>query len=233
MYRKNSVFRVQDANVKDLQEELRFDHRLKEQYNTIDDDKAKKAQNFQKKWLSKPKNIALLFYYFVIPFIQTPDWCTKRYAEKCKNNGNTKYRLEVTYDCSSVANGIRYSGFPNFSPLITAILDITCLLILTIFRIYKKKWRHLSKNNLYRTYALIVITILCIIDEAYAIVNDSYPFIDDFMRPVVVLIFLTSIRTNMKQVLYSARDAIPIILLILLYIAFFSFLGFYMFRGTL
>lgn len=76
-----------DKDVKQLQEEINFDHRLKEQYMMKADTKAVEAQKFQKKWLSKIKNVALVFYYLIIPFVQTPNWCTSRFAASCKANG--------------------------------------------------------------------------------------------------------------------------------------------------
>lgn len=102
-----------------------------------------------------------------------------------------------------------------------------------MFRSYKQKWRRLSKKNLCRTYALIVISVLCSIDIIYSIVYEQAPYISDFMRPVVVLIFLSSTRSNFKQLLFNVRDSIAILLAILIYIGFFAILGYYLFRSNL
>ena len=34
---------------------------------------------FQKRWLSKMKNFVLIVFYFVVPFLQSPDWCVAYY----------------------------------------------------------------------------------------------------------------------------------------------------------
>lgn len=82
------------------------------------------------------------------------------------------YKYILSYDCASVADGLLFSGFPNVTPLIAGVLDIFCLVTLTVFRCYKQKWRRLSKKNLCRTYALTVITVICSIDIIYSIVYD-------------------------------------------------------------
>jgi hypothetical protein len=105
MNRKASKIIKIEKDVKQLQDEIIFDHRLKEQYMMKENTQAVEAQKFQKKWLSKIKNVALLFYYLIIPFAQTPDWCTNRFASFCKANGEN-YRFKLSYDCKTVANGL-------------------------------------------------------------------------------------------------------------------------------
>ena len=53
------------------------------------------------------------------------------------------------------------------------------------------------------------------------------------MRPVVVLIFLSTIRSNFKQLLLNVRDSIAILIAILIYILYFTIIGYYLFRSTL
>ena len=53
------------------------------------------------------------------------------------------------------------------------------------------------------------------------------------MRPVVVLIFLSTIRSNFKQLLLNVRDSIAILIAILIYIFYFTIIGYYLFRSTL
>lgn len=222
-----------DQNLAAMEDEIRFDRRLKEQYMTKDNLEAKEAQMFQKNWLSKFKNIALLFYYIVIPFVQTPDWCTNRYATYCHENGIKNYKLKVTYDCAVIANGIQFSGFPDLTPLITGVLDIFCLLTLSIFRCYKIKWRRMSRTNMLRTQALAIISFVCICDIIYSIAADDYPYLANFLRPVAVLIFSSSIRGTMKQVMFNARDSIAVIMTIFIYIGFATIIAYYLFRGTI
>jgi len=94
-----------EQNLAELEDEIGFDRRLKEQYMMKEDKDAHEAKNFQKNWLSKFKNVALFFYYIVIPFIQTPDWCTNGYSDYAKMHGIKDYKLRLLYDCALVAEG--------------------------------------------------------------------------------------------------------------------------------
>jgi hypothetical protein len=40
---------------------------------------AVQAKKFQKKWLSKLKDVSIFLYFFVTPVWQTPDWCAERF----------------------------------------------------------------------------------------------------------------------------------------------------------
>lgn len=224
---------ILEEKLADLEAEIRFDHRLKENYMMKENDEAKEAAVFQKKYLSKIKNIAIFVYYIVIPFMQTPDWCTNAWAAYNHENGIKGYRFAVTYDCASVANGIQFSGFPNLSPLVTGTIDIACLVALCAFRCYKERWRRMSKKNIWRTWALCFISALSTADNIYSICKDNYPFFSDFMKPVVVMIFASSIRGTFMQVASNARDSITVILTIFIFIGFYTITGFYLYRGTL
>lgn len=222
-----------ETNLPEIGDEILFDHQLKEKYMTKDDVEAREAQMFQKNWLSKFKNIALLLYFIFIPFLQTPDWCINRYATYCHENGIKNYKLKVEYDCAVVANGIKFSGTPYCTPLFTGVLDIFCLLTLSIFRCYKIKWRRMSQVNMHRTQALAIISLICICDIIYSIAEDEYPYLSNFLRPVVVLIFSSSIRRTMKQVMFSAYNSIVVIMLIFIYIGIATIIAYYLFRGTI
>lgn len=91
----------------------------------------------------------------------------------------------------------------------------------------------MSKKNLYRNYAMIAITIMCIIDYIVSIIRDRLPYFADFLRPLVILVLLTRIRGNIGQVINNVRDSIAILFAIIFYITFFSIIGFFLFQGTL
>ena len=51
-----------------MQENLLFDHRLREKASVMEGVDALKRYQFQKRWLSKVKIVAVIIYYFVVPF---------------------------------------------------------------------------------------------------------------------------------------------------------------------
>ena len=60
----------------------------------------------------------------------------------------------------------------------------------------------MNKKNYTRNILLIFITFGVIIDNALAIFYSgySYSYFSDFCRPIVVLIMLTSVRSNLEMV---------------------------------
>lgn len=58
-----------------MQAELMFDHKLAEKMKINDNEEARQRFLWQKKWLSKVKMLAIIMYYFIVPFLQTPRWC--------------------------------------------------------------------------------------------------------------------------------------------------------------
>jgi two pore calcium channel protein len=119
------------------------------------------------------------------------------------------------------------------TPLWTGTGDIACLLVLSIFRCYKLKWTRMSRKSYYRTIILAVISLVCIANTIQSILQDDYPYISNFLRPIVVIVFSSSIRATMKQVLFNAKDAFAILATIFLFIGFFTISGYYLFRGTI
>jgi len=70
-------------------------------------------------------------------------------------------------------------------------MDFFCLFFLAYFRCYKVTWRRMSRKAKIRNYMLLVVFIICTADLIYSITNDSYPYLTNLLRPVVVLIFLS------------------------------------------
>lgn len=133
--------------------------------------------------------------------MQAPDWCAKRWPAYSRSIGNQHYMWAFFYHCENVSENVQYSGFPTLSPLVAGLTNIICLVILMVSRVYKFKWVKNSKNARRRTYAIAVILILCIMDEVYAISAGKYPHLANFAKPVIILIFLRSVRHTFIQIL--------------------------------
>jgi len=86
------------------------------------------------------KNFALIVFYFVIPFLQSPDWCVAYYKEN-KQKGEYYW----IYDCKVVDNGhILYSNLPKFNPVLSACIDFICIGSLAFYMWFKTTWRQFS-----------------------------------------------------------------------------------------
>lgn len=84
-----------------------------------------------------------------------------------------------------------------------------------------------------RNYGIVGISIISTISTIYSIAKDTYPFIAGFLRPVIVIIFSSSIRSTMAQAFSNAKDSAAIIILILLFIGYYTIIAYYLYRGTL
>jgi hypothetical protein len=127
--------KLDNANVGQLQENLVFDHKLREKAQIRHTTAAMTRFQFQKKWLSKMKNLALTIYFLIVPFLQTPGWCIAYF--KAQDS-----QIHWVYNCRAVDDGhILYSNLPKFNPILLACIDFTCIGSLVFYMWYKTTWR--------------------------------------------------------------------------------------------
>lgn len=169
----------------------------------------------------------IFLYYFVIPFLQTPDWCIKYYRDLDADTW--------VYNCHAVDNGtILYSDLPKLSPWITCSLDIICLGFLVFFMWFKTTWRMITKHGRMRLFLLTTIYVVCIGDLIFALLRHGFPFVTNFSRPVVVLIYLSSQRNQMKNIfVYVLKDISIVLMTIFIYIFVFAMMFFFLYEYSL
>ena len=141
---------------------------------------------------------------------------------------------KLFYSCKENTNNeIPYSNFPKLAPYAAGTIDILCLGFLAFTAYYKTTWRNSSKNDKIRIPLLAFLFVTCLVDVIYSMVVIGFPFYTSFMKPVVVLMFLSTIRANLKTVLYDLKDSSIVLLIIFSFIFFFAFSGFFLFQGSL
>ena len=124
-----------------------------------------------------------------------------------------------------------YSKLPKLRPFVVAIIDFTCLSYLTFYRFFKLKWRRMNKQDKARNYALVVILAISTIDHCIALDTHYNSQLGLLIRPFVVYIFFSSVRSNMWKIVQSFVDTGIIITTIFMFIGFFSLMGFFLFRN--
>ena len=223
--RSNQVIEHAQHEQKDaasLTKEIRFDNKLKEKIQMKTDERAQELYKVQKKWLSKIKIVAVIIYFLIIPFMETPKWC---------RDDMNRDDLTPIYHCSEIADGnIPYSQIYKLNPIITGGLDFLCLSFFIFFRLFKSKWRAQSKKATCRTYTLIALAVISFVDTIISIIFVEDSLISNLVRPIVVIIFFSQIRSNIYT---AARDlylSLYVLVLIFIYVFFFSILGYYLFR---
>ena len=127
---------------------------------------------------------------------------------------------------------VPYSEIIKLHPWITAIVDIVCLMYLTFFRCFKSKWRKVSRQGMARTIAMLIIMVLSLVDHILGLIYGFNAIVSLIIRPFVVYIFFSAIRSNMWMILHSLKDTMVILITILVYILIFAVLSYYLFRNT-
>ena len=207
-----------------MQENLLFDHKLQEKASVKDGGDAFKRYKFQKKWLSKVKLGALIIYYFVVPFFQTPQWCLNYFQDD---------GLKLILNCHEVDGGsIKYSNLPQLAPWLTNVTDFLCLFSITFYFWFKITWREISQRSKVRLGILTAIFAFSTIDLATSTIREKYPYFSNFMRPIVIMIMMSQVRATTKSVILNVKDSLTVITMIFLYITFFSVVGVFLFKDT-
>jgi len=75
--------------------------------------------------------------------------------------------------------------------------------------------------------------VLCIIDMIVCTIFRISPFVTNFSRPIVILIFMASSRQHLWSVIKLIQDSAILLMSIFIYVAFFSFIGFFLFKNTM
>lgn len=81
---------------------------------------------------------------------------------------------------------------------------------------------------------MISIFVFCTIDVLVASARHQFPFLTNALRPIVVLIFLSSQRNQMKNIfVYVLRDISVVLFSTFLYISFCAIIFYYLFKFQL
>ena len=76
-----------------------------------------------------------------------------------------------------------------------------------------------------------MILVACIVDHIFGLIYLYNAFFNLLIRPVVVFIFFSAIRSNLFMIAHSCKDTAIILVTILCYVMLFAVLGYYIFRN--
>ena len=125
-----------------------------------------------------------------------------------------------------------YSNIPKFKPVVTATLDIICLIYLSMFRFYKLTWSSKpTKIRIIQNWIFGGVVIVCVFSSIICAVLFEYAIVNNMLRPVVVFLFFSSVRTNLLLIWHDFKDSFIILTTIFVFILFFASLGLFMFQG--
>ena len=122
---------------------------------------------------------------------------------------------------------------PKIKPYISAALDIFCLAYLCLYRFLKATWTEKpSRKRKIHNLGFTILSIISTIDLIYCAIGIEYAYINNFLRPIIVILFFSSIRVNLMLIWHDFRDSLLILISIFAFIMFFSALGLFIFQGT-
>jgi len=141
----------------------------------------------------------------------------------------------VFFNCKKNQTGdVPTSGFYTFSPTLSSAIDICSLTFLLYYICYKKRWRSNDGwSSKFRIRFMVVLYVLAVIDLFICYFFETAPFITNFTRPLVILIFMSSSRAHLWQVLKLIQDSAILLLSIFVFVASYSFIGFFIFKNSM
>ena len=89
---------------------------------------------------------------------------------------------------------IRYSAFPTFSPMITILIDVVCMIAFILMTLVESSWRNKSKNEKKATGTVFIAVFISVIDLTRCYFRMKYPYFANLMRVVVLLTFQHRLR---------------------------------------
>ena len=172
----------------------------------------------------------MTLYLCILPFHSVPRWCFENYKDE---------PMSWIYDCHLVrvdekgAETIRYSNAPMLNINISLGFELLCILLLTLIRLTKMKFKRIRRNDRYRKYLLFTCAVIQLsITTLSAFTNTYLLHFSYFIRPVVVLTLLNAVRKPFLDVFRLLKEAIVILLVIFGFVLFNSVLFFALFDST-
>lgn len=105
-----------------------------------------------------------------------------------------------------------------------------CLLFLAYFRYFKSTWSVQSKKDKYRNAFFCTLFVISFVVLIFSIIGWTTPFISDLLRPFVIVNFLGSLRSQLKEFGKDLCASSTILVTIFGWIVIYSIIGFYFFR---
>mmetsp|Transcript_17013 Transcript_17013/g.14943 ORF Transcript_17013/g.14943 Transcript_17013/m.14943 type:complete len:572 (+) Transcript_17013:23-1738(+) len=195
---------------------ISLDNAIKEEERIKKTPKAAKYLKIYKRIL--PLKYITLGVYFLFIFFELPTWCMDR---------NDIINL-TTCDNHIYPN----SGLPYMPQYASCILEMLCLLVLLSFAWLRRTFRKESYGSNIREILHLILSVISFIDIIVALTRSKGLFIAKFVRLIRISLSIRSLREAVWRILLVIYDAKEIFMLIILYVIFFSWGGFMLFRGT-
>lgn len=116
------------------------------------------------------------------------------------------------------------------SPIFIATFEFMSLTFIGFYEVSKSKWGTMRKETRIRNLIFVIAFIVIIIDNIFAILMFSRPFISNIMRPLVYGTFVNLVRLNFKEFYQSLHDSAQFLIAMFSFVFAYSLIGVYLFR---
>lgn len=115
---------------------MEFYRMLKVRLQVMNDDKSKELFIFHNRIVRVIRMCMLFVFIVVLPFIETPNWCIRKYKDK-HDKGNFSI-VDPFLDCEDY--DVPFSGIQTLAPTYTSTLDFLCIMYFLFSRWNRTRW---------------------------------------------------------------------------------------------
>ena len=159
-------------------------------------------------------------------------WCLDAFSNQ-KRSLPTQYGIFLDCSTQSERLGIPYSGIPMTTPTFTACLDIICLLFFSYIKATKYCSRKSDTYIVVRELIFSLLVLISLIDNVVFPIIFKKQSIGNFLRPIIVVLLFRSQQDFFHMVALNIKDSTTMLCCIMIWVAYFSVLGSFIFSDTM
>jgi len=127
------------------------------------------------------------------------------------------------------------SNIPTMHPLISRGVEASLILVLLGFRFWKRAFLYPSKKSVKHEKIMVTFAIISFIDMGLVSILSpryKYPLVAAACRPIFFVLMFRGVRQCWMRVAYVMIDSLQMVILIVIHILFYAWLGNRYFNGT-
>jgi len=166
--------------------------------------------------------VLVMLVYLSLSFFEKPSWCRDNsFWFSCK--------VELP---NGQQVGVPWSNIPKLPQRVLHLVELVCLGFILAMVLFRHSFVQESKTSRLRKYLLLAGCLAAVADNIVVIVTQGRTYVAQFIRPLVFVLFVRSVRECCKRIYESIKEAVSIAFLLAVQVVFFGYLGLVLFKGT-
>lgn len=165
---------------------------------------------------------------------EQPAFCLDIIKKKAADPNNSDFMNFDERICND--NELNYTCWdiiPKFTPAVTRPIEIGCLILLLVIQLIRNQYLEFDKDSKWSWYAQCFLTFVAILDIAIETAMGKFPWVAAFIRPIFLIAQFRQLRSYVERYVRVMFVSVPIVVLLFLFIFYFSAIGMQLFAGTL